>query len=1294
MAIQDFNVTDLDGSNGFGLDGFNNSVSDAGDVNGDGFADVIVGNRHGYVLFGQASGFGARVDLSGLNGSNGFRLEGTEDGYDNVVSSAGDVNGDGFDDVIMGDSHADSNGEDSGSSYVVFGKATGFDASVQLSSLDGSDGFRLDGAHANDVSGKSVGSAGDVNGDGFDDLIIGAIGAESNGSDSGSSYVVFGKATGFDAQFDLSGLNGSNGFRIDGAALYDYSGFSVSNAGDVNGDGFDDVIVGSPYADFNGNQSGSSYVIFGKASGFDAQLDLSSLNGSNGFRLDGELGDDRSGQSVSSAGDVNGDGFADVIVGAHWANPNGQFSGASYVVFGKASGFNAQIDLSSLNGQNGFRLDGDDALDHAGASVSSAGDVNGDGLDDLIVGAFGTSVYNSFAGSSYVVFGKQSGFAAHIQLSDIDGQNGIRLDSPYFFDELGQSVSGAGDIDHDGFDDVIVDAQSASYVIFGGPDIAGSAALIPIEGTVADDHLQGTQAAEYINGDAGNDTLTGGGGADKLNAGEGDDAIVIADPGFAAIDGGAGENTLAFQGSNLDLAQNFNRIHHIQRFNLQGNGDNALALTQDALSQINDPGLSTTTTILGDSGDRVVLLDRNWSDSGVANGYHSYFHVSGSRLEVQESVTVDLVGSKSDIQVSQLDGSNGFSINLGGAVSNADDVNGDGIDDVILGNFLNDFNGSNSGSGYVVFGKTSGFDAHVDLSSLDGSNGFRLDGVKEEDFAGISVNAAGDVNNDGFGDLIIGASNADPNGVASGSSYVVFGKASGFDASINLSSLDGQNGFRLDGVNAYDGSGLSVSDAGDVNGDGFGDVIVETNGVSSYVVFGKAGGFDDHLDLSALDGSDGFRFDREGGDIFGHAVSGAGDVNGDGFDDVIVGDRYGGSFDGTYSGTSYVVFGRATGFDAHIDSSSLDGKNGFRMRGVDSNDDTGGSVSSAGDINGDGFDDVIVGADGAGGSYDSGASYVVFGKASGFDAQIDLSELNGSDGFRLEGEKFFTSFGHSVSSAGDINGDGFDDLIIGTSSDYGYGHFYSSTPSYVVFGKASGFDAILSMDDLDSDAGFRIDNGNQKDLLGSTVSGAGDINDDGLDDLILNAPESGLSYVIFGSHDFGHGGGGGELPEIKGTEGDDTLKGSEAAEHFIAGEGNDNLLGRGGADVFDAGAGNDAIRIGDLTFASIDGGEGNDQLHLAGSGMNLDLTTLGDRIHNIETICLYGRGDNTLTLTAETLLSLSDSTDTLKVHGNSGDHIALQDSGWVDGGSQGFYHTYTHDDAVLLVGANITVELV
>src|SRR6185503_1823979 len=181
-------------------------------------------------------------------------------------------------------------------------------------------------------------------------------------------------------------LNGSTGFRLDGVAAGDDSGLSVANAGDVNGDGFADVIVGALRADPHGSSSGSSYVVFGKATGFAATIDLSSLDGTNGFRLDGAAAGDSSGSSVS-AGDVNGDGFADVIVGAVDADPHGTFSGSSYVVFGKASGFAATIDLSTVNGSTGFRLDGVAAGDESGLSVASAGDVNGDGFTDVIVGA-------------------------------------------------------------------------------------------------------------------------------------------------------------------------------------------------------------------------------------------------------------------------------------------------------------------------------------------------------------------------------------------------------------------------------------------------------------------------------------------------------------------------------------------------------------------------------------------------------------------------------------------------------------------------------------------------------------------------------------------------------------------------------------------------------------------------------------------------------------------------------------------------------------------------------------------
>jgi len=144
-------------------------------------------------------------------------------------------------------------------------------------------------------------------------------------------------AANFPATINLGSLSGSDGFRLDGAATDDRSGVSVSAAGDANGDGLGDLIVGARYADPNGSNSGSSYVVYGQSTPFAATLALASLNGSNGFRLDGVAADDYSGIRVSAAGDINSDGLGDLIVGARNADPNGSDSGSSYVVFGRVT---------------------------------------------------------------------------------------------------------------------------------------------------------------------------------------------------------------------------------------------------------------------------------------------------------------------------------------------------------------------------------------------------------------------------------------------------------------------------------------------------------------------------------------------------------------------------------------------------------------------------------------------------------------------------------------------------------------------------------------------------------------------------------------------------------------------------------------------------------------------------------------------------------------------------------------------------------------------------------------------
>ena len=267
-------------------------------------------------------------------------------------------------------------------------------------------------------------------------------------------------------KWECTRLNGANGFKLTGEVSGDHSGWSVSRAGDVNGDGLADFLIGS-YG--HNNLAGRSYLVFGQVGiGNSGELALGTLNGKNGLALEGASQGDRSGWSVSHAGDVNADGLDDLLIGA-WQHAG---AGSSYVMLGGASGnANGVLGLSQLQGKNGFRLDGEASGDQCGYAVSSAGDINGDGVDDILIGASG---HAGSRGRSYVVFGGSAvGSDGVISLGDLNGQNGFALDGEFTNDNSGGAVGSAGDLNRDGVDDLLIGAYrhnsntGRTYVMFG-----------------------------------------------------------------------------------------------------------------------------------------------------------------------------------------------------------------------------------------------------------------------------------------------------------------------------------------------------------------------------------------------------------------------------------------------------------------------------------------------------------------------------------------------------------------------------------------------------------------------------------------------------------------------------------------------------------------------------------------------------------------------------------------------------------------------------------------------------------
>ncbi|MGB0440481.1 MAG: hypothetical protein ACPGFC_10315, partial [Paracoccaceae bacterium] len=422
---------------------------------GDGFDDIIIGAPYGnaggtdsgqaYVVYGGADL--ANLDLGTLTSTQGIKITGDKGGdlAGISVSDAGDVNGDGIDDMLVGARRGDDGGSNAGEGYIVYGGTSLVD--VDLTNLTSAQGIVVIGHKSDDILGVSASAAGDVNGDGFDDILLGAPFGDNGGSKAGEAYLIFGGDALVD--IDLQTLSPTSFMTIEGDRAGDNLGRSVSGAGDVNGDGFDDMIVGADLGNNGGTDAGEAYVIYGGASLVD--IDLTNITAADGYTIQGAAGDDEAGNSVSAAGDVNGDGFDDLIVGAPRNDDAGSNAGAAYVIFGGATP--GDIDLSAIPSGAGITILGRAAGDLAGFSVSGAGDINGDGLDDLIIGANESNADGTESGEAYVLYGKTD--LADIDLANIDASDGFFIQGDVAGDNAGHSVSGAGDLNGDGKADLV-----------------------------------------------------------------------------------------------------------------------------------------------------------------------------------------------------------------------------------------------------------------------------------------------------------------------------------------------------------------------------------------------------------------------------------------------------------------------------------------------------------------------------------------------------------------------------------------------------------------------------------------------------------------------------------------------------------------------------------------------------------------------------------------------------------------------------------------------------------------------
>ena len=477
------------------------------------------------------------------------------------------------------------------------------------------------------------------------------------------------------------------------------------------------------------------------------------------------------------------------------------------------------------------------------------------------------------------------------------------------------------------------------------------------------------------------------------------------------------------------------------------------------------------------------------------------------------------------------------------------DFNGDGIADLVIGSSGADPLSRNAaGTVYVFYGQQGGYSSAINLGSLTSSQGCSIYGSTTNAILGAWVNGLDDVNGDGLSDITIGSVGSSTN---LNTDYVIFGQVGGYTSPIDTASFSpGPSGFYMMGsINS--GAGFSSSSAGDFNGDGIEDVLVgapfatpsgRTQAGTVYIVYGQPGGYATPLNLDSMTPSQGFAvYGAAANDRLGYTVSSIKDFNNDGIDDIIVGAPFATSLVRTQAGTAYILYGQPGGYAAPIDLSvSLPVNQGFAVYGAGLNYKLGYAVNRAGDFNHDGIPDIILTTNAQTASSNAGTASIpgevsiIFGTTGGYGTNIDMASPPAGSVLIIQAPVLSDGFGYSVVGLGDINNDGYDDIGVGAV----FATVTSPTTrtragkAYVILGQQASYSSPLNVNTLTATQGVEFLGPSSNGKLGSRISSAGDNNNDGINDLIVSGTSvsvfsgtnAGAGYVFYGDMSLGSGG--------------------------------------------------------------------------------------------------------------------------------------------------------------------------